>query len=398
LYGSEAAKARALHAMFDALISRGQVSYHPRSSVVALHQGQAQVIGPERAFTLPYDRLILATGATDRLVPLPGWQHPGLYSLGAAQIALKAQGVALGRQIVLAGSGPLLTLLAHQLIHAGANVAAVLDTSPRGSQILGGLGMFTARPWVSLRGMAMRLGLGRRYRCGVTLERIDTDERGPVALHWRKSDGTAQATPCDMIGLGWHLRAETQLAELAGAELVWSPPFHQWLPRIDAMGRAGAGLYLAGDGARPLGADGAELAGQLAAIACLQDLGLPHRKSARLRRNLRRMERFARAVARAFPWPADMVRRLPDDTILCRCEGISAGALREMATQSGPEINRAKSLSRVGMGRCQGRYCQLAGAEMLSAVFDLPPAEVGRLRAQPPVRPAPIAAYLDRAD
>ena len=98
LYGSEAGKARTLHALFDAMAAAGQVDHRPQSSVHAIRDGVAHV----EAQRIPYDRLILATGATDRLVPVEGWQRAGVFSLGAAQIALKAQGVALGRQIVLA--------------------------------------------------------------------------------------------------------------------------------------------------------------------------------------------------------------------------------------------------------------------------------------------------------
>lgn len=81
-------------------------------------------------------------------------------------------------------------------------------------------------------------------------------------------------TPCDMVGLGWHLRAETHLADLAGVSMAWDKVSHQWLPLTDAKGRAAAGVYLAGDGMRILGADAAEQAGKIAASACLQDLGL----------------------------------------------------------------------------------------------------------------------------
>ena len=179
--------------------------------------------------------------------------------------------------------------------------------------------------------------------------------------------------------------------------MAWDKVFHQWLPQTDTMGRAANGVYLAGDGMRILGADGAELAGKIAASACLQDLGLPAPDTGREVIEIRRMQRFASAMQRAFPWPAQMVRDLPADTVLCRCEGISVGDLRATLPLSGPEANRAKSLSRVGMGRCQGRYCQLAGAEVLAAESGVPVDKIGRLRGQPPVRPAPISAYLDKA-
>ncbi|RBO51290.1 FAD/NAD(P)-binding oxidoreductase [Rhodovulum sp. BSW8] len=391
LYGSEAAKAVALHGCFDGLVAQGRIDHRPESSVVAIRDGVLHVLGPDGLLPCPFDRLILATGATDRLAPVPGWQAPGVFSLGAAQIALKAQGVALGRRIVLAGSGPLLTLVAAQLQAAGAGVAAVLDTAPLGAQARA-LPLLAARPVVTLRGLAMRARLGRLYRAGVTLERIEADGDGPTALYWRDARGRARETPCDAVALGWHLRSETHLAELAGARLVHDPLWSQWRPGADPMGRAGAGLYLAGDGLCLLGADGAEIAGRLAAIACLQDLGLPH-PAPDLRR-LRRLHRFATGLARAFPYPAAGVAALPDSAVICRCEGITAGALRESAAHGGAEANRVKSLSRGGMGRCQGRYCQIAVTEILAAATGIAPAEAGRMRAQAPARPLPVSACL----
>lgn len=396
LYGSEAAKAVALHRLFDRLAGGGKVAHLANRSVVALADGTAHLLG-EGHETIPYDRLILATGAMDRVAPVPGWEAGGVFTLGAAQIALKAQGIALGKRIVLAGTGPLLTLVAHQLIAAGAKVAAVLDTAPVSAQVRGGVGMALARPVVTLRGLRLRIGLGVRYRAGVTLERIETEE-GPTAIRWRDWRGRAHRTVCDTVALGWHLCAETHLAELAGAAFDWSETFAQWLPRCDAFGRAGEGLYLAGDGQRLLGADGAECAGRLAAIACLADLGHAHPDPAPLLRRRARLERFAGGVARAFPWPGDAVRSLPDESVICRCENIRAGEVRAIAAAGGADINRVKSLGRIGMGRCQGRYCESAGAEIVASVLGLRPADAGRLRAQPPARPVPAGAWTGEAD
>lgn len=385
LYGSEAEKAVRLHCLFDGMVANGRVAYLPQSSVHALRDGIAHVGGRQ----IPYARLILATGAGDRLVPVPGWQRAGVFTLGAAQIALKAQGVALGHRMVLAGSGPLLTLVATQLLAAGAGVAAVLDTAPLRGQVAGGIGMALARPVVTARGAWMRARLRGIYHAGVRLDRI-----GPDRIHWRDSRGNARMTECDAVALGWHLRAETQLADLAGAEFAWSPVWAQWLPVADAMGRAGPGLYLAGDSLRMAGADGAEIAGTLAANACLNDLGHETPDSGRLLARAARLQRFADAVARAFPWPAGQLEALPDDTVLCRCEGVTAGQVRETVLRTGPEANRVKSLTRAGMGRCQGRYCASAAADLIARQAGVKVCEVGRLRGQPPVRPVVVADIL----
>ncbi|RJT41391.1 NAD(P)/FAD-dependent oxidoreductase [Mesorhizobium waimense] len=393
LYGPEATKARALHVLFDKLAEEGRLTHCTRSSVIATHKDRLHVLGEGGVQVISYDRLILATGASDRVAPVPGWQSAGVYSLGAAQIALKAQGVALGRRIVLIGSGPLLTLVGAQLVKAGADVAAVLDTSSWRQQ-LQAFWQLASRPVVALRGLVLRARLGDRYHAGVTLERIEANTSGVAALRWRDAGGRERLTPCDMIGMGWHLRAETHLADLTGCAFIYDEQWRQWLPKTDEMGRAGNGVYLAGDGVRLLGADGAEIAGRLAAVACLSDLGRPAPPVSADLRKLARLERFARGLACAFPWPDEMVRALPDDAIVCRCENVSAKAVRESADFGGGEANRMKSLSRVGMGRCQGRYCQLAAVELVAAQAGCAPDAVGRFRGQAPVRPAPIAAFL----
>lgn len=395
LYGSWAGEASALHSLFDRLAAERRLTHHPATSVIALRDGILHTLGPDGPGAIAYDRLILATGASDRVASIPGWQNAGVYTLGAAQIALKAQGVALGSRIVLFGSGPLLTLVGAQLLKAGAQIEAVLDTA-HWRQQASGLGSMMARPGLVLQGLALRAALGRRYRAGITPERIEADESGPVAFHWRDSRGRSHRSPCDMVGMGWHLQAETQLAGLADCTFEYSRRWQQWLPRTDALGRAGEGLYLAGDGGRLLGADAAEVTGRLAAVACLQDLGLAAPSVEADLAELAQLDRFAAGLARAFPWPGAMQRDLVDETVICRCENVTAGAIREAVARGAGEANRTKSLSRLGMGRCQGRYCQLAGAEVIAAASGCKPENVGRLRPQPPVRPAPIGDYISK--
>jgi len=200
---------------------------------------------------------------------------------------------------------------------------------------------------------------------------------------------------CDAVGLGHGLRSETQLADLARCDFAFDDIARQWLPVTDRDGRASTpGVYLAGDGARILGADAAELAGRLAACATLRDLGLPVEDAELdgLRAALAPMVRFRQGLDTAFPWPAHFAAALVDEAIVCRCECITAGELRAVARDKGaPELNRAKAFSRLGMGRCQGRMCGPAGAEILADALGVALPEVGRLRGQGPVKPLPVA-------
>lgn len=398
LYGSEAKKAEDLHRSFEAI--RPKVDYRPETLAWNVTANKLHVLHDgNQTSTLPFDALVVCSGATDRLMPVEGWNLAGCYSLGASQIALKSQACAIGRRVVFMGTGPLLYLVASQYVQAGATVLGVLDTSPF-SQRLRALPALAVRPGLLLKGLALDRVLrkaGVAVHSGVTPLRVTgAAATGVQGVTVRKSDGGELHFDCDAVALGYHLRAESQLADLARCEFRFDSESRQWLPKIDSDGRSTtAGVYLAGDGARILGADGAEAAGRLAALAVLSDLGRPVSPDPMpaLRRTLDKMDRFRRGLITAFPWPHAQAAALPDSAVVCRCETITAGELRRVVNEmGGSEMNRAKAFSRVGMGRCQGRFCGHAAAEVVAHAAGIPIEMVGRLRGQGPVKPLPMAA------
>jgi NADPH-dependent 2,4-dienoyl-CoA reductase/sulfur reductase-like enzyme len=396
LYGSEASRAQALHQSFDAL--RDKIDYRPETLAWNIFDKKLHVVRDEVSSALPYDALVICSGATDRLMPVKGWHHAGTYSLGASQIALKAQACAIGSQIVFMGTGPLLYLVASQYIKAGAKVAAVLDTSPLMRRVAA-LPKLLARPSVLFKGLFLVAGIKRAgvpVLTGITPVKITgSPDDGVQGVVVRDASGRNHRFACDAVAMGYHLRPETQLADLARCGFRFDQETRQWLPEVDEDGRSSVpGVYLAGDGMRVLGADAAEIGGRLAAMAVLKDVGLPVDEKAlqRLRNEQTSMERFRQGLAQAFPWPAQQAAQLPDEAIVCRCEAITAGELRRVVCDMGAqEANRAKAFSRVGMGRCQGRYCAHAGAEVIAQAAGVPVELVGRLRGQAPVKPLCIA-------
>ncbi|TVV73122.1 FAD/NAD(P)-binding oxidoreductase [Sphingomonas solaris] len=394
LYGYDAEKARSLHDAFEAI--RTQVDYRPETLAWNLRENVLHVVTNGVAAALPFDALILATGATDRLLPIRGWTLPGCYSLGGSQVALKAQACSIGQRPVFLGTGPLLYLVAYQYLKAGVDVAAVLDTSPFGASIRA-LPDLAVRPGLLLRGLRFRRAL---TKAGVTVANgvvpLEIEGDGEVTgLRYHAAGGGDRRIACDAVGMGFHLRSENQLADLAGCPFLFDDATGMWRPEADGDGRSPrAGIYLAGDGARVLGADAAEVGGRLAALAALADAGMSADAAlvTSLRGQMATLDRFRRGLATAFPWPATLARSVADDVILCRCEAITAGTMRETAEAKGaPEVNRAKALSRIGMGRCQGRYCGHAAAEVLAGARGSSLESVGRLRGQAPVKPLSMA-------
>ncbi|WP_407156221.1 FAD-dependent oxidoreductase [Bradyrhizobium sp. STM 3557] len=392
-YGSEAMKAERLHRDFAAL--EGRIDYRPQALLWNLRDGIADIMHDGAHQRVAYDGLILATGATDRVLPLPGWTLPGVFTLGAAQIALKAQACAIGTSVVFAGSGPLLYLVAWQYLKAGVQVAAVLDAAPLSAKF----NLWHALPLapaIVLRGLRMATELrlaGTPLHFGVTDVHMEGEarvERVAFGL-----GGRAHSIACDGVGYGLNLRSETQLADLAGCTFRFDPRDRAHLPVREASGRSSVrSVYLAGDGARIAGADAAEAAGERAALALLEDRGLPYdaARAAGLERMLRRIDRLRDVLEAAFPYPAHWADEIADSTPLCRCEEISAGEARQTIKDFAlVELNRLKAVSRIGMGRCQGRVCGAAAAELLAGETGRDIATVGRLRAQPPIKPIPFA-------
>ncbi len=396
LYGVGERRAAALFRDFERI--RPSLDYRPGWLAYDLVDHWIHATDGQQSKAILWDALILATGATDRIIPCPGWTTPGVFGLGGAQIALKFQGCAIGHRAIFVGTGPLLFLTAYQYAKAGAPPAAILVPTPRGPlwralpSLLGmPLAMQRGLRWIaSLRRMGVPILFGHRLiriLGGAHVTAVDATEPG----------GRARRFECDAVALGYGLESETQLADLAGARFLFDAGQRQHLPEMDAMGRAAGvpGLYLAGDGAGILGADAAEARGRLAALAALEDLKLPFDSDTRVAdlRIVARWASFQAAMRQAFPYPANLAAKLADNVVICRCELVRAGDLREAAGIMGAtDINRVKALTRLGMGRCQGRLCGLVAAEILAAKLGLEPAAIGRLRGQPPLKPVAAGA------
>jgi hydrogen cyanide synthase HcnB len=394
LYGMEAGRAESLHAAIDGLGAR--IDYLSDSLVWNAQHGVLDVLQGRTATaqSVPYRRLIVATGATDRVLPVPGWTLPGVFTLGGAQVALKFQGCAIGERVVFMGTGPLLYLVAYQYAKAGANVVAVLDTARLADQLAATPKMLT-QPAVFAKGVYYVGWLrahGVALHGGVRPVRIDGDERvAGVVFHDGKRE---RSLDCDAVAFGYALRSETQLADLLGCRFAFAPMQRAHLPVRDAAGRSSVdGVYLAGDGAGIMGADAAEWAGERAALALLADSGVAVEtaRAAELENRLARLQPFREGLERAFPFPTDWAAHAPDELVVCRCENITAGTLRETVRETGAdEMNRLKALSRIGMGRCQGRMCAVAATEILAHASGRSVEDCGRLRGQAPIKPVPM--------
>ena len=225
--------------------------------------GQSRRIG--------FTRLLIASGAQERPVPFPGWTTPGVMTCGAAQIMLKTSGLAPDGPLVIAGSGPLLLLVACQLSRAGIEIAALLDTTPQQNyraslkHLAGAL-----RGWrYLLKGTCLLVELrskGVKPLSGVRQLHAVADENGQLNGVRFRQNGKEQTVPCSTLLVHQGVVPNIQLTRSLGAGHSWDELQQCWRPKLDEYGETSIpNIYVAGDNAGIGGALVAELQGQLTA-------------------------------------------------------------------------------------------------------------------------------------
>jgi NADPH-dependent 2,4-dienoyl-CoA reductase/sulfur reductase-like enzyme len=343
--------------------------------------------------------VLIATGAMERPVPIPGWTLPGVTTVGALQLALKQSGAFPAGRLVIAGSGPLPLLLADQFRRARIPIAAILDTQPRGalSAAVPHLSMAAlSAPETLAEGITLLRARGRsgtRVIHGAEPLEILGAER-VEGVRYRDSSGVHEVA-ADHVALHEGVVPNTQLTRLLGLPHRWNVRQRCFAPELLTDGRTALdGVFVAGDGGGVLGWRAARASGALAALSVACDLGhipesahalqsFPHQ--ARLRGE-RRLRAFLDAL---YPVP-DWLGRPSDETILCRCEEVSAGDVRAAVADGCMGPNQLKAFLRAGMGPCQGRMCALSVAEVMARARGLEAGDVGLARIRPPIKPVSL--------
>ena len=382
------------------------VRFLPETIVWGAFEGNLLALhGPQAPTFLQAQAIILATGAYDRPVAFPGWTLPGVMTAGAAQALLKQQRILPGKRILLAGTGPLQVVLAAELARAGADVVAVLEGVRLFTESLRHIGVLWGQWQRLVEGLSSRLTLSRRgvtFRPGwgiveargrdqveaATIARLDQD--------WRPIPGSEETPACDTLCLGYGFIPSNTLARLMGAEQEWRPDLGGEVPLRDGHMQTNVpGVYAVGDGAGigggPLALVEGEIAGIAAAARTGHGAGDAERAIRRLDPTLARERRFQKVYAALFTPGPGLYEWSRDDTVLCRCEEVTRGDVRRAVALGADSANEVKSITRCGMGDCQGRMCSHLVAHCIARETGRPVAEVGLFRPRPPIFPVPIS-------
>ncbi|GGW76310.1 FAD/NAD(P)-dependent oxidoreductase [Streptomyces griseoloalbus] len=315
--------------------------------------------------------VLLATGGYETVLPFPGWTLPGVVTAGGAQAMLKGGLVVPGRTAVVAGTGPLLLPVATGLAAAGVQVAALVESADPGRlprHVRSLAGKFPEGAGYAARLLRHRVPFLARH----TVVRAHGDDRltgvtvAALDAHGRVRPGTERHLPCDTLAVGHGMLAHTDLAEGLGCRLDGLTVAVDGEQRTDVPGVWAAGEATGVGGAALALAEG-HIAGRSIAARLRGTAPDPGRWAPAARARAR-MRRSAAALDAVYAPPARWTDRVTDDTVVCRCEEVTAGAVRDALTLGAGDARTVKLLTRAGMGWCQGRMCGpavagLAGCE-----------------------------------
>jgi NADPH-dependent 2,4-dienoyl-CoA reductase/sulfur reductase-like enzyme len=356
-------------------------------------------------FEVGYERLIICEGAQERVIPCPGWTLPGVFSIGGLQKMISTQGIVPQGRVLLVGSGPLLVGTGALLARAGAHLSEWYEAVPFAKWASLGVGMLRWPRLLSesvsylqellLRGVKLRFGWG--------LKGLSGDERVRQAILVRLDGmgapitGSEKSVTVDAVGIGFGLQPSVRLARLVGCRTEYDWKRRCFTPITDDWGQSSQpGVYIAGDGAGVGGADWSEVQGRLAGLHAAWSLNrIDSRqideRSREWTHTKRKIEAYMVQYHKVFTPQDGHYRTTTPETVVCRCEGVSAGELVKRMGSGERDLTALKP-TRLGMGPCQGRGCEGIAAELLR-LNGVSCESLRPLNLRPPLVPMPLSVF-----
>ncbi|BCI68911.1 NAD(P)/FAD-dependent oxidoreductase [Acetobacter aceti] len=381
-----------------------RIDYRPQTTVWEVRPDGT--VGWLRGMDAGYLRattVILAHGAMERPVPFPGWTLPGVMTAGAVQTLLKAGNLKPTGNVILAGTGPLLLLLATQLHKLGVKPTLIARTD----RFSDGLRAMRHLRRNGLLPVVKGLGwLAQLKRAGIPMVSGLSDlsaegERKVEAVSFTVK-GRRVSQACHLLVVHDGIVPAIDIPNGAGLALQWDPANASWRPRTTLDGLASSALppdlqpercavRITGDARRIGGAEAAIAHGRLTAQAILAELGKGGGISCESQQAVDRTLSVRPFLDAAFP--PGLSATLPDDnTIVCRCEELTAGTLREKIRAGFSNMDALRGETRCGMGPCQGRNCMITAARLIGEDHGACSPTLPVFRGRPPIRPLPLGA------
>lgn len=224
------------------------------------------VTGEDSYFKIQPEKVVFATGASEKFLSFPGNDLPGVYGAGAVQTLMNQYGVLPGKRVLMVGAGNIGVIVSYQLLQAGVPVAAVVEAAP----VIGAY-------WVHASKLA-RAGVPILTRHTIVEAKgVDAVQAAVIARlddNWQVIPGSEEELAVDVVCLAVGLSPVLDLLNQIGCAIKYVPELGGDVPVRDANLKTSLDwLFVAGDAAGVEEASAAMVEGRLAGAAAAAELG-----------------------------------------------------------------------------------------------------------------------------
>jgi NADPH-dependent 2,4-dienoyl-CoA reductase/sulfur reductase-like enzyme len=405
---SESDKVRKTGFRFIDNIKQKKITVMNQTVVLAIYPERELLVEKDekRVFTIKPEIILFATGARERFLPFKGWTLPGVISTGAVQVLMKSSGILFSKKILIGGSGLFLFAVAHDFVKNGGRVIGVLEQTP----MIGKLALLAQASH-----QFSKLTEGARYISKLFFSRVPirhrtkiieargdqylrevltakVDQKGAVR------EGSETIYKTNALAIGYGFTPNIELAQLAGCELEYKEGKGGWVVKVrDDLETSIQNIYAAGEITGIAGALKSLNEGALVALSILKTLGklderefLPQFQ--RLATQRKHHLRFGNYFNAFYKIPDEAINLIPDETVICRCEDVTMGDIRNALSNGFQTPGAIKRATRIGMGRCQGRICGSVLYDIVAAYTKKPGSKIPLLSVRPPVKPVSLGS------
>ncbi|MEW6662043.1 MAG: NAD(P)/FAD-dependent oxidoreductase [Bacillota bacterium] len=243
----------------ELMLNATVLGYYQDDGVLAIEQD-------EKFIKLKADRIIIATGASERTLAFPNNDLPGVYGAGAVQTLMNEHGVMPGRKVLMVGAGNIGLIVSYQLLQAGVAVAAIIDAAPK----IGGYLVHAAK----VRRMGIPILVSHTIKTAHGQEWVEGATIWQLDANWAPVPGTEKFLDVDVICIAVGLSPLAELLWQAGCQMRFVPELGGHVPvRTEALETTVPGIFVAGDVAGVEEASSAMVEGRLAGLCAAASLG-----------------------------------------------------------------------------------------------------------------------------
>lgn len=220
--------------------------------------------------------ILIATGASEKVLAFPNNDLPGIYGAGAVQTLMNVYGVKPGKKVLMVGAGNIGLIVSYQLMQAGVEIAAIIDAAPKIGGYLVHASKIRRMGVPILTGYTVKEAIGDSYLNKVVIWKLDNS--------WNPIEGTEMEFDADIMCISVGLSPLTELLMQAGCEMRYIPELGGLVPiRDENYQTTKKGIFVAGDVSGVEEASSAMVEGYLSGLCAAKSIGLEHQSFNELR-------------------------------------------------------------------------------------------------------------------